>query len=500
MLFNSVEFLIFLLISVLIYQVIPNRIKGFFLLTASYAFYSFWSPYYLIILITITISSYMTGLLLNINISQKNGTSKNSILFIGILFNLIFLVTFKYFNFFNRIINDILSIFGHSFLGQMIITFIPIGISFYTFQSISYMIDVSRGTIKNESNFLRFALFLSFFPQIIAGPITRANVLIPQFVKFNSLQYENVKAGFQLILWGIFKKVVIADRLALSVNYVYNNVEQFNGLSLTIATIFYTFQIYCDFSGYTNIALGIAKIFNISLSENFNFPYISKTVTEFWKRWHITLSTWLRDYLFLPLAYSFSRRFKKRKYILGKTDNIIFSLSALITFFICGFWHGAYYTFIIWGGLHGIILILERLYYKKKLNFIKPGYNAGNFIKWLLTFSFISFSWIFFRANSLQDAFYIVTHIFNFRISEFQTLFISGGIPQLLGLQAFDLFLSIIFLIIFILISFIIQKKGLLTYINELPFYLRWGSYLCISLLILWFGKFGMNEFLYFKF
>ncbi len=484
MLFNSVEFFIFLPIVILIYLLLPQKGRVYFLLAASYYFYASWSYEYLILIIFTTITSYLFGL----GIGKTNSERLRKVyLFSALFINLGVLFVFKYFNFFNNAVSDVYSIFDIQYEGLMLNLLLPVGISFYTFQALSYVVDIYRGQTTVENSIIRYSLYVSFFPQLVAGPIERSYNLLPQLKIFKTLRYENVSTGFKLILWGLFTKVVIADRLALVVNSVYNDVYSYSGLSYIIATFFFTYQIYLDFSGYSNIAIGVAKFFNIDLMENFRRPYFSKTITEFWGRWHISLSTWFKDYLYIPLG---GNKVSKQRWIF----NII------TVFVVSGLWHGANYTFLVWGGIHGVMLVLEKQIYGNKLKYIKSGVNLSNFWKWLFTYSIVILAWVFFRANTLTDALYILSHFFEISFNDFNLLFQSGGTSRLLGISIWDFLLSIFFIMLFILINFSVRKRGLVKTVELLPITIRWFIYIVVSITILWFGKFGMNEFIYFQF
>jgi len=484
MLFNSVEFFIFLPLVIIIYLLLPQKARVYFLLIASYFFYASWSYEYLVLIIFTTITSFFAGL--RIAKSDKKWI-KRVYLANVLIINLGILFVFKYFNFFNGALSDIYSLFDVQYEGFFLNVLLPVGISFYTFQALSYCIDIYRGQTAIENNLVRFSLYVSFFPQLVAGPIERSRHLLPQLKTFKSLDYKNVSTGFKLILWGLFTKVVIADRLALVVNTVYNDVYAYSGISYLIATFFFTYQIYLDFSGYSNIAIGVAKLFNIDLMENFRRPYFSKSITEFWGRWHISLSTWFKDYLYIPLG---GNRVSKSRWI----------FNTLVVFVVSGFWHGANYTFLIWGGIHGIMLVIEKLFYGRKIKDIKPGITLSNVWKWMITYSIVIFAWIFFRANNVQDAIYIIKHLFDLNLTDFKMLATSGGTSHLLGISTYDFILSIFLISLFLLINFNVRKKGLVNSINSLPFYVRWFLYIIITIIILWFGKFGFNEFIYFQF
>ena len=321
---------------------------------------------------------------------------------------------FKYFNFFNSALSDTASLFGLHYTASTLDVLLPVGISFYTFQSMAYTIDVYRGNIKPERNLLVFASYVAFFPQLVAGPIERASNLIPQFYQQFMVNYDRIISGLRQILWGAFKKVVIADRLSVYVNAVYNNITDHTGLTLIIATVFFAFQIYCDFSGYSDIAIGTARIMGFDLMDNFRQPYFSRSVREFWRRWHISLSTWFRDYVYIPLG--------------GNRVRFSRNLSNLmIVFVVSGLWHGANWTFLIWGTLHGLYIVME-VVIGRYVHFKRRVLTDG--MATVLTFVFVTVAWIFFRANTVNDAFYVLAHLFDF----------SGGISDVIAPFAQGLF------------------------------------------------------------
>jgi D-alanyl-lipoteichoic acid acyltransferase DltB (MBOAT superfamily) len=360
---------------------------------------------------------------------------------------------------------------------------LPIGISFYTFQTLSYTIDVYRGKKEAERHLGVFALYVAFFPQLVAGPIERSTRLLPQFFRKYYFDYRRVTDGLQLMLWGFFKKLVIADRLAVYVNQVYNNPADYHGVPLILATYFFTFQIYCDFSGYSDIAIGAAQVMGYNLMENFKRPYFSKSITEFWRRWHISLSSWFRDYLYIPLGGN--RVHKWRWYY-----NII------AVFLLSGLWHGANWTFVVWGGLHGFYILFS-LWTDNLRNKISSFLHTSRFptiqklFKVFITFHLVVFAWIFFRANSISDAFLILANIT--RIDSWQCS-ISGALNKIELIVAF---LSILLLGVIHLIQ---AHTSVRTYLNGKPIWFRWACYYVIVFFITLFGKFEEQQFIYFQF
>jgi D-alanyl-lipoteichoic acid acyltransferase DltB (MBOAT superfamily) len=384
---------------------------------------------------------------------------------------------------------------------------VPVGLSYFTFKKISYLIDVYRETIPPEKRLLGFALYVSFFPSIMAGPIDRAGYLIPQFYseKYNKshFDYQQVTDGLKLMAWGFFKKVMIADQLAMFVNKVYSDPSQFHGPGLLVATLYFSIQIYCDFSGYTDIALGAGKVLGIELTENFNRPYFSRSVGEFWKRWHISLSTWLMDYIFLPVAYSVSRAIKSPRLMKVKAETWSYISGILITMILCGFWHGANWTFVIWGGLHGLFLAVsfatrrKRKRLVKRFNLKKYPWLYGGF-QVLTTFSLVTFGWIFFRAESVSDAFYIVTHLF----SGWESIFNASGLMQSLhfGLLKRPLAIAGISALVLITVHIARKDRTLEEWIKARKPVLRWCFYLGLLLWLLAFSDTASGDFIYFRF
>ncbi len=362
------------------------------MLIASYYFYMNWEPAYALLLLTSTAITYVAGLGLD-RFEEKH--KKKACLLCSLILNLSILFLFKYYNFISSNVAVLLDVCGLSIDIPEFILLLPVGISFYTFQALGYSIDVYRGTTKVESDFVTYALFVSFFPQLVAGPIERSNNLLPQFKKRHDFDYENVMAGIRLMVWGYFLKLVIADRCALYVDTIYNHLEMHNGSSYMLASLLFPFQIYGDFAGYSLIAIGVAHVLGFHLMENFHRPYFASSIGEFWHRWHISLSTWFKDYVYIPLGGN--RVSRSRQY-----------LNLLVTFVISGIWHGANWTFLCWGSLHGLLLCIE-----KALGIGRKQYFGWNrFFHWGVTFVIVCFTWILFRANSLRDVKTIVEGIF----------------------------------------------------------------------------------------
>ncbi len=470
MLFNSFDFLIFLVVVFLIYwYIVPKsrKLQNILLLVASYVFYGWWDWRFLSLIAVSTIVDYTVGLRI-----YKSDTKiiRKRWLYLSVLFNLGLLGFFKYFNFFMDSWIDLLASVGYNSQSTWALQVIlPVGISFYTFQTLSYSIDIYRKKLIPTSDFIAFGAFVSFFPQLVAGPIERATNLIPQFLHERKFQKLCITSGCKMMIWGFFLKLVVADRAAIYVNAVYNNIENHEGLTFIAATVLFAFQIYGDFAGYSLIAIGTAKLFGFDLMTNFRRPYFAASVSEFWSRWHISLSTWFRDYLYIPLG---GNRVAKPRWF----------FNLFITFLISGLWHGANWTFVVWGGLNGIYLILEILLFKKER---KGLFNI------LSTFILINFAWIFFRAASIEQALYIVKTIFMTPGS----LFIGSGDDVTASLYAT--------LAIFILVLVELKKEYFATLFSiskhKLEF-VRMAGYAIVVCMILYFGVFGKGQFIYFQF
>lgn len=408
--FNSSDFLIFFPIVVLVYYLVPQKLRNYWLLIASYYFYMCWNAKYALIILFSTVVTYCSGLAID-KFQHSTATEqtitrrKKIIVAISIVLNLSLLFYFKYIDFTIGILGDIFSIFHVQLNSPAMDIVLPVGISFYTFQALGYTIDVYRGDTYAEKNFFQYALFVSFFPQLVAGPIERSKHLLRQLATPQKFDPANAKNGLLLMLWGFFLKIVIADRVAIFVNWVYGDYHTYGGWYLIIATILFAVQIYCDFFGYSIIAMGAAQILGIRLMENFQSPYLATSVADFWRRWHISLTSWFKDYVYIPLGGSHCS--KPRKY-----------LNKMIVFLLSGLWHGAKISFVVWGGLNGLYQILGEilqplrncLVTKLHLNRNSIGHKVVHII---CTFILIDFTWIFFRANSFTEAFTIISQMFH---------------------------------------------------------------------------------------
>lgn len=489
MIFNSLQFLIFFTVVISVYFLINSKYRWVLLLAASYYFYMSWNPAYIVLIILSTIVDYFASLKMD---EQEEKRDRRKYLLLSLFVNLGLLFFFKYYGFFNNSFSSVVRAFNMN-LGLPNFDFLlPVGISFYTFQTLSYTIDVYRGDKKAEKHFGIFALYVSFFPQLVAGPIERSTHLLPQFKKKIDFNSARVASGLQLMLWGFFKKVVVADRLALYVNGVYNNLEGLEGITLILATVFFAFQIYCDFSGYSSIAIGAARVMGFDLMTNFKRPYFAKSIPEFWRRWHISLSTWFKDYLYIPLG---GNRVKKSRYYF----NLFF------TFLVSGLWHGAAWTFVIWGGLHGIyqIISITTADYRKKIK-EKIGLDSlGTLNKWwqiAVTFSLVNFGWIFFRANSLGDAVYVVNNLFASLGTQLSSWTNLKAAVVGYGLNQYELLLAFAVIIIMETVHLMQRKGSVREFLNQKPLVFRWAAYYALIILILGFGVYGEAEFIYFQF
>lgn len=488
MAFISIKFLLFFIIVIGLYYLLPNKFRNIILIIASYYFYMSSSPEYIILILVSTSITYFAGISIT---REQQKSKKKKYLYFCIFFNLIALAIFKYFNFFNTTVGEVVRSFNIDYGIPNFSLLLPLGISFYTFQILSYIIDVYKGKKEPEKNFLVFALYVSFFPTIVAGPIQRSENIIPQFKTKHSFDYDKVTSGIKRMGIGLFKKSVIADNLAIVVDKVFNNPTEYRGLPLILAAIFFTIEIYCDFSGYSDMAIGASKIMGFELLENFKKPYSSKSVSEFWRRWHISLSTWFRDYVYIPMGGN--RVSKTRRYI-----------NLFVTFLCSGLWHGANWTFVIWGAIHGVFQILGIAFkpIREKINKIiridrVPVLHS--FMQIVFTFCLISFAWIFFRANSISDAIYIVKNLF----STFgQSFSVSGLISTIveLGLVETDMLMIFISLFAMVLIHTVGEKINFIDRIKQFPIIIRWGIYYVVIFCILFFGAFETQQFIYAQF
>jgi D-alanyl-lipoteichoic acid acyltransferase DltB (MBOAT superfamily) len=481
MLFNSLGFLIFFPFISVLYYLMPHKFRWLLLLGASYYFYMSWRPEYIILILLSTCVDYVVAIGIANNTSKSK---KNIYLFISLIMNLGLLFIFKYYNFFS---GSVSMIFG--FEPRYLDILLPVGISFYTFQTLSYTIDVYRGKKEPETHFGIFALFVSFFPQLVAGPIERSGTLIGQLKSKVEFNYEQVTYGVKRMVWGFFKKVVIADRMAVMVDYVYNQPGEFSGTALFMATLFFAIQIYCDFSAYSDIAIGAAQVLGIRLMENFRMPYLSTSIQEFWRRWHISLSIWFRDYVFFPLGGS---RVKRLRHL----------INVCIVFILSGLWHGASWTFVIWGALHALFNCMEilikplrvKLEENLKINWLKSIYNLFTMA---VTFFLVNIAWVFFRANNVTDAWLIfkkfVTDL------HFYPREIIQVISQM-GLSQREFIIAVLAMIVLMVVDVLESKQNVIQKLSEKRPYYRWVIYYMITTATIWLAYTGSSQFVYFQF
>lgn len=478
MLFNSIEFLLFFPTVSILYYLFPYKFRWLLLLLASGLFYMAFIPIYVLILLFTIVIDYFAGLL----IEQSQGKKRKYFLILSLIANIGVLAYFKYYNFFIDNINHFL---GADNQFSILTILLPIGLSFHTFQAMSYTIEVYRGHQKAERHFGYYALYVMFYPQLVAGPIERPQNILHQLHQNHSFNYDRIVSGLRLILWGMFKKTIIADRMALIADPAFLKPEYFTGLPLIIATIAFSIQIYCDFSGYSDIAIGTARTMGINLMRNFNAPYFSQSIAEFWSRWHISLSTWFRDYVYIPLGGN-------------RTSTYKWYRNLMVVFLISGFWHGANWTFIVWGFLHGIYLILATIFFKNKEK--KTSSKFKNTIAVCSTFLLVSFTWIFFRASSIKDANYIIWHLFDGIAQPIQ--YILKGIIYL-KLNKFlliDFLVLGVSLVILLVVDMNLQTKNWNIWLQKKSTFFRWSTYIIITLMIIIFGIFDNRQFIYFQF
>lgn len=481
MLFNSLDFAIFLPIVFFLYWFVTFknlRLQNLLIVIASYVFYGWWDWRFLSLILFSTLVDYSVGLLLK---NEKRQTYRKAFLWTSILVNLGFLGFFKYFNFFLDNFTTAFSFFGAEINANSLNIILPVGISFYTFQTLSYTIDVYKRKLEPTNDFIAFAAFVSFFPQLVAGPIERATRLLPQFFHKRSFEYSKAVDGLRQILWGLFKKIVIADNCAEYANIIFNNSADLSGSTLLLGAFFFTFQIYADFSGYSDIAIGTARLFGFDLMRNFAFPYFSRDIAEFWRRWHISLSTWFRDYLYIPLGGSRGGTFMKIR-------------NTFIIFIVSGFWHGANWTFIVWGALNAIFF-LPLLLSNNNRNYMDivakgkmmPG--LGDFLRILLTFGLTMLAWIFFRAENISQAINMISEIFS------SSLFLN---PDYISGNALIL---LIIITVFVVIEWFGREgqHAIADTVKKWSIFFRWGFYFVIITLLFVFSG-DEQEFIYFQF
>lgn len=496
MLFNSIDFLCFFPIVALFYWVLPHKVRWVWLLVASYYFYMCWNASYALLILTSTVITYLSGILIGrcdaISDATRAINCKKAVVFCSLTSNLAILFFFKYFNFFIENVNFILTQLNLPMVTSSFSLLLPVGISFYTFQALSYTLDVYRGALPPEQNFGKYALFVSFFPQLVAGPIERSTNLMSQMHTRHVLRYDDVKNGLLLMLWGFFQKLVIADRAAFLVNQVFDNYTQYAGLEIFFAVAVFSVQIYCDFGGYSNIAIGAAQVMGFSLMKNFDRPYFSQSIGEFWRRWHVSLSSWFRDYLYIPLGGG--RKGRLRKY---------FNLT--ITFLASGLWHGANWTYALWGVLNGIFQIIGELLTPLRtkiagwLHLEKiPRIHA--LCRIVITYLLFDFTLMIFRADSISHWLALLNQL----CATFNPEIFTNGALLAMGLDVQDLTVLAIATAVLFLAEVAQSWGDIRPRIATLPLPIRWGIYYIAIFAILIFGIYGpefdASAFIYFQF
>jgi alginate O-acetyltransferase complex protein AlgI len=479
MLFNSLEFAIFLPVVLGIFFLLAQRHRVPWLLAASCVFYMAFIPVYILILLITILIDYVAG----IYIETAQGRKRKALLWVSILSTCLVLFVFKYFGFFTGNFVAAANLFGWHLPAPALKIILPIGLSFHTFQSLSYVVEVYRGHQKAERNFIIYATYVMFFPQLVAGPIERPQNLLHQFRERHDFDPDQVTAGLKRMAWGFFKKLVVADRLSLYVNDVYAAPQQFNGLQLTLATVFFAYQIYCDFSGYSDIAIGCAQMMGFKLMENFRTPYYALSISEFWRRWHISLSTWFRDYVYFPLG---GNRVGRSRWF----------ANLMITFAISGLWHGANWTYVVWGVLNGFYLVMgvatqdARDGFWGKLGLTKET-TGRRAIMLASTFALTLLAWIIFRARNLTDAWYVMTHLtsgWNFHDIKTEQFLLRQMPVALAALIALEL-------------GHLWQRRGSIAIrLKGLSVGPRWALYLAFVMSVLMFGIYRKAQFIYFQF
>lgn len=492
MLFNSIDYLIFFPIVALLYFVMPKKLQNAWLLVASYFFYMNWNAKYALLLAFSTGVAFVFALLID-KLDASKKAARLCSLWACILVNLGLLFYFKYTNFLIDNVNRVMRVLHAGGNLQLLDIILPVGISFFIFQAMAYTIDVYRGTVKPTKNLFRYALFVAFFPQLVAGPIERSGNLLPQFEAPHTFDVDRIREGLLQMAWGLFMKLVIADNLAGIVTMIYENFEAYSGAEILLATMMFALQIYCDFGGYSNIAIGSAKVLGFSLMENFKSPYIAESITDFWRRWHISLTKWFTDYVYIPLGGS-------RKGVVRTAVN------TLIVFFVSGMWHGAEWTFIAWGVINGVYLIVE-----KNTDAFRKGIRAKLHVKedtfgyhvWqrVYTFFWVSLSWLFFRATGLKTALFMLKRT----VTQFEGHRLFGYTIQNLGLDMQTLLVLVIAIILLFTVDYYKYKGvNMVQFVLKQGMICRWVIYLALLCTMIMYGAYGyeftQTEFIYFQF
>ncbi len=494
--FNSFEFLVFLPIVVLVFYVVPKRLKQFWLLLASYYFYMGWNAKYVLLILTSTVITFLCGVMMG-RTDDAHKKKRRLILIACLAVNLGILIFFKYFYFLHDTIGTVFSLFGIKLNAAGFDILLPVGISFYTFQALGYTIDVYRGTVKAEKNFIRYALFVSFFPQLVAGPIERSGHLLRQIEEISHKKqwdFDKVTRGLLMMLWGFFMKMVIADRAAVLVDQVFDKYYLHNGAALMFAGVLFAVQIYCDFASYSVIALGAARILGIELMVNFEAPFFSVSVSEFWRRWHVSLSSWFRDYLYIPLGGNRCSKLRK-------------CFNTMVTFTMSGLWHGASWNYVVWGAIQGLFIVTGDLLKPLKTcvqTFFDVRVKAFGyrFFQGLCTFFLFVLSLVFFRADTVKDAWYYLYRM----VTGFDVWSLFDGSMYHLGLERNEMgILWIGILILLIVDAYYARKKALFdVLVKEQPLAVQYVIVAALLVMIIVFGVYGEGydaaQFIYFQF
>ncbi len=481
MLFNSLAFALFFPIVVLLYFLCPHKYRWILLLIASYYFYMCWKAEYALLILLSTVVDYFVAIKMS-KIPEKQ--QRRKWLYISLFVNLGLLFTFKYLDFFSGSLNTLFQSFNLLAEIPAFKLLLPVGISFYTFQTLSYSVDVYNGKVEPERHFGIFALYVSFFPQLVAGPIERPGRLLPQFRERVKFDYERVVDGLRMMFWGFFMKLVIADNAVGIVDTVYRSPEKYEGLQVILATFLFAFQIFCDFAGYSIIAIGAAKVIGFDLMQNFNRPYFATSIREFWQRWHISLSTWFRDYCYIPLGGN--RTVKWRWYY-----------NLMVTFVVSGLWHGANWTFVVWGFLHGLYLIAAIIWkpYADKF-YVRSGMSElptlSRVLQIFTTFILACLAWVFFRAQSVADAMTIFKKMPNISLGQFRW--------DLFPKYTYQLKTVLFFIAVLLIIHILEEFRGIRNPLFSKHQPVRWVAYVVFGLIILSFGAFSSSQFIYFRF
>ena len=485
MLFNSLAFAVFLPIVFFLYWALPNKYRPIWILITSYYFYMSWNVKYVVLILFTTVVSYGCAILM-----QKWKKKKTVLLCGTLIASLGVLFFFKYFNFFSLSTANVLGRFAIQVHPVTLSLMLPVGISFYTFQTLGYVIDVYRGDVEPEKNFLTYAAFISFFPQLVAGPIERTGNLLPQIKREHRFDKEKATYGLLLMAWGFFKKLVVADNLAVYADQIFDDVHYYGGFSMLLAAFFFTFQIYCDFSGYSDIAIGCAKLFDINLMTNFKSPYFAISIKDFWSRWHISLSTWFRDYVYIPLGGN-------------RVSKIRNAFNLLVTFLVSGLWHGAAWHFVVWGGLHGVLQVAENgLPFMRRVT--KRAKEEPESVKgpviWLcraVTFVIAMLAWVFFRAETVSDACYVLVHMWDGVLSP--AAYVARGMADF-GMEASEVIALLIPFVLLWVYDYAALRSDPILKLRKLKKPVRWVIYYGFVFLVLMLASFNAQEFVYFQF